>query len=170
MQNKGIYTDISRNAIAIRAESALNNPERRSRSSGNNQPQRIPRGLYHAITTEPIGAAMHHISQNRYRPRRDMLEKIGAAAQSPAQSIQRRPIPTGTGTDRQTAPTKSARTDRTKPEQLVTVSPRRIFRSSPVGGVDSRFTSPLFVMPEKGFLRLSANFSAELHLITVIRH
>ena len=52
MQNKGIYTDISRNTIAIRDKSARNNPECRNRSSGNNQPQRIPRGLYHDITPE----------------------------------------------------------------------------------------------------------------------
>ena len=37
-------------------------------------------------------------------------------------------------------------------------------------GVRNRFAAPLFVMQEKGFLRLSANFSAELHLITVIRN
>ena len=56
MQNKGIYTDISRNTIAIRDKSARNNPECRNRSSGNNQPQRIPRGLYHDITPEqPCG-------------------------------------------------------------------------------------------------------------------
>ena len=47
-------------------------------------PQRIPRGLYHAIMPQQIG---------------------------------------------------TARTDHAKPEQLVTVSPRRIFRGSPVRGV-----------------------------------
>ena len=69
-----------------------------------------------------------------------------------------------------TMPTESARNDRDKPEQFVTVSPCRIFRGSPVGGVDSRFTVPLFVMPEKRFLRLSAIFSAELRQITVMRN
>ena len=135
-----------------RAKYARNSPQhiqkRRNRSSGNNQPKRIPRGLYHAITPEPTGAA----------------------AQSPAQSIQRRPIPTGAGTDRKTVPTESARNDCTKPEQLATVSQRRIFRGSPVRGVCSRFTAHLFVMPRKCFLRLSANFSAELHQITIMRN
>ena len=37
-------------------------------------------------------------------------------------------------------------------------------------GVCSRFTTPLFVIPEKCFLRLSANFSAELHQITIMRN
>ena len=63
MQNKGIYTDISRNTIAIRTKSARNSQQhiqkRRNRSRRNNQPQRIPRGLYHAITPERIGAAAH---------------------------------------------------------------------------------------------------------------
>ena len=57
MQNKGIYTDISRNTIAIRAKSALNNPERRKQSAAEEPARTVSR--YHA------GAAMHHISRNR---------------------------------------------------------------------------------------------------------
>ena len=49
-------------------QSVPNQPET-IQNAGNNQPQRIPRGLYHDIMPEPIGAAMHHISPNsRNRP------------------------------------------------------------------------------------------------------
>ena len=53
--------------------------------------------------------------------------------------------------------TISALTDRAKPEQLATVSPRRIFRGSPVRGVCSRFTAHLLSCQESafcGFLRI----------------
>ena len=44
--NKGIYTDISQNAIAIRAESARNNPERRKQSAAEDPARTVSR--YHA--------------------------------------------------------------------------------------------------------------------------
>ena len=111
-------------------QSVPNQPET-IQNAGNNQPQRIPRGLYHDIMPEPIGAAMHHISPNsRNRPpnRADQI--------SPNRSRQ-----TGAACHGQ---------------------PGRIFRGSPVRGVCSRFAVPLFVMPRKCFLRLSANFSATI--------
>ena len=89
-----------------------------------------PRGLYHAITPEQPCKVLHSQSSgDRYRPE---------------------PEPAGT------APTESARNDRTKPEQLVTLRPRRIFRSSPVRGLYSRCNAPLLPCKEvlsAGFLQ-----------------
>lgn len=86
-------------------------------------PEQIERGLYHAITPEPIG--------NSLTGSRTAGTDTDRAGMIQRYAIQRRPIPTGAGTNRRTAPTESTRTDHAKPEQLATVSLRRIFRSSP---------------------------------------
>ena len=120
-----------------------------------------PEMLLQSVPNQP--ETVCSISRNAAEdPARTVLRYHAGIDRSSYAPYQPEPIPT--------APTESARTDHAKPEQLVTASPCRIFRISPVRGVRSRFTAPLFVMPEKCFLRLSANFSAELHQITVMRN
>lgn len=74
-------------------------------------------------------------------------------------AIQRRPIPNGTGADHQTVPTESARNDHAEPEQLFTVSQRRIFRGSPVRGAQPVHISPV-AMQGSAFCGFSALISA----------
>ena len=66
--------------------------------------------------------------------------------------------------------------NRYRPNQPGTIIPNRSslsrsarpnFYCSPVRGVCSLFTAPLFIMPEVGFLRF---FSAELRQITIMRN
>ena len=120
---------------------------------------------YHSET--PCKVCPKQLAAHPETPEQIPRYQIGAAAQSPVQSIQRRQIPTGTRTDRQTVPTESTRTDHAKPEQLVTVSPRRIFHRYPVRGLRSRFTAPLFCYCKVCRSALSVRFSDELHQICV---
>ena len=101
-------------------QSVPNQPET-IQNAGNNQPQRIPRGLYHDIMPEPIGAAMHHISPNRSR-------QTGAACHG-------QPVPD-------------------------------FSRLSGQGSVQPVHISPICHAKKV----LSANFSAELHQIIVMRN
>lgn len=103
-------------------------------------PQRIPRGLYHAITPQQIGKAAHHISRNRYRA------IMPTAPERPDEPRR----PNQPGTICQTGAAFHGQ-------------PSRIFRSSPVMGVCSRCNALLFAMQGKCFLRLFCAEFSELH-------
>ena len=118
----------------------------------------------------------------------EQIERKQSAAEDPARTVsryqidragiiqryavQRRPIPTGTGADRRTVQTESARNDHAKPEQLATVRPRRIFCCSPVRGVCSRFTAHLLPCKEvlsAAFLRWIFRIAPNVYLWKFIK-
>lgn len=110
-----------------------------------------PRGLYHTIMPEQIEAAVH----------------------SPARSCTVNLAPTDTDRNRNRPPNRA---DRISPERSPQTGSALHSQPAPdfsrLSGQWSAqpIHNPLFVMPEKGFLRLSANFSDELHQITVMRN
>lgn len=62
-----IYPKCYCNPCQISPKQSAAYPGNRNRSRRNNQPQRIPCGLYHDIMPQQIETTAHHISRNRYR-------------------------------------------------------------------------------------------------------
>lgn len=112
-------------------------------------------------------SAAHHHAIMPQQPRTISTRTDTALSDRPRRNDSAVCNPAATDTDRQTAPTKSARNDHTKPEQLVTVSPRRIFRCSPVRGLYSRCNAlllPCKVYRSASFLRLFFRIAPNVYL------
>lgn len=90
------------------ARNSLQHIQKRRRGSAptvSRTPEQIPRGLYHAITPEQIGAAAHHISRNQYSAIRPTAPELFSAMQS---------APTDTDRNRNRPPNRA---DRISPER-----------------------------------------------------
>lgn len=135
-------------------------------------PQSIPRGLYHAITPEPTGNSLTGSQTSGADAERtgicwkrsEQPRTISAGTNTALSYRQCRPIPTGA--DRLTAPTESARNDPTKPEQLATVSPRRIFQTLRSGDCTAGSLLP-YCHARKCFLRFFCADFCELRLMLI---
>jgi len=105
-------------------------------------------------------------SRAPYQPEPIPRYQIDRAGMIQRYAIKRRPIPTGAGTTGQTAPTESARNDHTKPEQLVTVSPCRIFAALRSGDCTAGAMLHYF-HARKCFLRFFCAEFSELHQMSI---
>lgn len=100
MQNKGIYTDISRNAIAIRAESARNSPQHIQKRRNGSTPTES--GTPEQIKRKQSAAEDPARTVSRYQAdRAGMIQRY---------AVQRRPIPTGTRHSLPCSPKRSPQT------------------------------------------------------------